>query len=92
MEFDKGLMKKIMTETIDWSNEEKSEYFVMSFYNDLIDEIPNKKIRLQKAKDFALFTVDTLISHVEPSLDMRLIKERIKMWRDVKNLIINFKD
>jgi len=31
MEFDKGLMKKIMTETIDWSNEEKSEYFVMSF-------------------------------------------------------------
>jgi hypothetical protein len=92
MEFDKGLMKKIMTETIDWSNEEKSEYFVMSFYNDLIDEIPNKKIRLQKAKDFALFTVDTLISHVEPSLDMRLIKERIKMWRDVKNLIINFED
>jgi hypothetical protein len=92
MEFDKGLMKKIMTETIDWSNEEKSEYFVMSFYNDLIDEIPNKKIRLQKAKDFALFTVDTLISHVEPSLDMRLIKERIKMWRDVKNLIINFVD
>jgi hypothetical protein len=92
MEFDKGLMKKIMTETIDWSNEEKSEYFVMSFYNDLIDEIPNKKIRLQKAKDFALFTVDTLISHVEPSLDMRLMKERVKMWRDVKNLIINFKD
>ena len=92
MEFDKGLMKKIMTETIDWSNEEKSEYFVMSFYNDLIDEIPNKKIRLEKAKDFALFTVDTLISYVEPSLDMKLIKERIKMWRDVKNLIINFGD
>lgn len=90
MEFNKGLMKKIMTETIDWSNEEKSEYFVMSFYNDLIDEIPNKKIRLEKAKDFALFTVDTLISYVEPSLEMSMIKERIEMWNDVKKLIIDF--
>lgn len=91
MEFDKDLMKRIMTETIDWSNEEKTEYFILSFYNELIDEIPNKKLRLEKAKDFALFTVDTLISYVEPSLDMQTIKERIEMWNEIKKLIINYK-
>lgn len=84
-------VEKVLDDSYGLITKNEAENLTLFFYDNLKDEIPDKRLRHEKAMDFAIFIADKIIGNVEPSLSMDTIEGRVKMWEDIKEEISKYR-